>query len=341
MNNLLKKCIIPLLLCIFVVPGCARQQLSPQTEFIMGTVCTINLYEKGTRRIYQRIFNRLREIDLLMSANMAETQIEKINGQAGIAPVKVHKDVITVIEKALHFAEISNGSFDPTIGPIVKLWGIGFDYEHLPRQDEIDAILPLINWRDVQIDKQSNTVFLRRPGMGLDLGSIAKGYAADEAARIIREARIPGAIIDLGGNVFAFGVKQNNRPWVVGIQDPSGRRGSYIGVVELKNKTIVTSGVYERYFEQDGKRYHHLFNPKDGYPAENGLLSVTIITDHSIDADALSTCIFVMGYEKGKALVDSIDNAEALFIFEDFTIKGTAGAMEHFTLTDNSFTLVP
>jgi thiamine biosynthesis lipoprotein len=175
--------------------------------------------------------------------------------------------------------------------------------------------------------------------MGLDLGAIAKGYAADEAARIIREARIPRGIVDLGGNIFALGSKAGNRPWRVGIQNPLGPRGSYVGILEIRDKTLVTSGVYERYFEADGERYHHILSTRDGYPVRNGLLSVTIIARRSIDADSLSTGVFAMGYEPGKALVESLPDTEALFIFEDLRIRATAGALRDFTLTDTDFKL--
>jgi thiamine biosynthesis lipoprotein len=273
-----------------------------------------------------------------VSVTLEGTDLGEVNAQAGIAPVKVHEDVIEILETALRYAEISDGAFDPTVGPLVKLWGIGTEEPRLPGQDEIDAVLPLINWRNVRIDKQTSTVFLTRSGMALDLGAIAKGYAADEAVKIIRKRRIPRAIIDLGGNIFTYGVKADSSPWRVGIQEPSGGlRGSYIGIVEVRNKTMVTSGVYERYFEVDGKRYHHILSTRDGYPVENQLLSVTIITDRSIDADALSTGIFALGYEKGKALAESLENVEVLFVFEDFSVRGTSGILQNFTLTDDRY----
>jgi thiamine biosynthesis lipoprotein len=274
-----------------------------------------------------------------MSVNRTDTDLAAVNAQAGIAPVTVHGDVIEVIERALYYAEITGGAFDPTVGPLAALWGIGQEEARIPPEEAIAETLPLINWRDVRLDKEAGTVFLTRPGMALDLGAIAKGYAADEAARIIRSARIPRGIVDLGGNIFALGVKQGNQPWRVGIQNPLGQRGSYIGVLEVRDKTLVTSGIYERYFEAEGKKYHHILSTRDGYPVSKGLLSVTIIADQSIDADSLSTGVFALGYEKGRTLVESLDNTEALFVFEDLRIRGTAGALRDFTLTDTDFTV--
>jgi thiamine biosynthesis lipoprotein len=176
--------------------------------------------------------------------------------------------------------------------------------------------------------------------MCLDIGGMAKGYAADEAVRIIQRAGIPRAIVDLGGNIFAYGVKEGDQPWRVGIQNPSGLRNDYLGIIEVRNKTIVTSGVYERFLEEDGKRYHHILSSRDGYPVENGLVSVTIIAGSSMDADGLSTGVFALGYEQGKKLIDSLDDTDALFVFADNTVRGTAGALAHFTLTDTAYTLV-
>jgi thiamine biosynthesis lipoprotein len=207
---------------------------------------------------------------------------------------------------------------------------------------EIDALLPLIDRRAVEIDRRSMTVFLARPGMRLDLGAIAKGYAADEAVRIIQREHIARAMIDLGGNILVYGEKEDGSPWRVAIQNPAGERGDYIGIAAVRGtSSIVTSGVYERYIEVEGARYHHILSTETGFPVQNGLLSVTIIAESSLEADGLSTGIFALGYEKGKALVESLDNVEALFVFDDRTVRGTPGALAVFTLTSDAFTLVP
>ncbi len=326
-----------LLFLMFTLYSCAGEAPAPQTEFVLGTVCTVNLFAKGTREAYREIFERLREIEARMSANRDDSEIAEINRNAGIAPVRVHPDVIDVVSTALRYAELSDGAFDPSIGPLVKLWNIGSDDARLPAAAEIEAVLPLIDYRSVVVDAAAGTVFLKRPGMKLDLGAIAKGYAADEAARIIAKRRIPSAIVDLGGNVLAYGEKNGKESWRVGVQDPSSERGSHIGIVSVKNKTLVTSGVYERYFEADGVRYHHILDPKNGYPVENGLLSVTIVADRSIDADGLSTSVFALGPEKGRRLVESLSGVEAIFIFDDFAVRSTSGILRDFRLTDPRF----
>jgi thiamine biosynthesis lipoprotein len=329
-----------LFLTVYLVSAC-RKVPAPeaQTEFVLGTICSINLYEQGTQDVYQAIFNRLREIEDHMSANKAGTDVDRINQNAGIAPVQVHNDVIDVVQKALHYAELTNGAFDPSVGPLVSLWGIGFDNPKVPSEEELQQSLSLINWRDIIVDEKAKTVYLSHKGMKLDLGAIAKGYAADEVSRIIREAKIDKAIIDLGGNVIVIGSKEKNIPWRVGIQNTSGIRGEYLGIISASDKTFVTSGVYERYFEQDGNHSHHILSTENGYPINNDLLAVTIIADKSIDADALSTSIFALGYEKGYALAKSLPGVDALFVFTNKTLKGTPGTFKSFELTDETFTI--
>jgi thiamine biosynthesis lipoprotein len=321
-----------------LLSGCGKA-LPAQSEYVLGTVCTVNLYNGGTARIYGEIFARLREIEDRMSTTLPDSDVTIINQNAGIQPVAVHEDVIEVLEAALGYAELSGGAFDPTVGPLVNLWGIGQGGTRVPAEDEIRRALSLVNWRDVVIDPQAGTVFLQKTGMGIDLGAIAKGYAADEAVRIVKKNRVSGAIIDLGGNIFAYGEKEGKQPWRIGVQSPLADRGEYFGILELRNKTIVTSGVYERYLEIDGRRYHHILSTINGRPVETGLLSVTIITSRSMEADGLSTSVFALGYEKGAALIESIDGAAAIFVFEDMSVRGTRNALESFTLSDPAFRL--
>ena len=316
----------------------------------MGTVCGINLYQYGTEKLYQEIFERIREIDQTMSAREGIfyhqlSSVIEINKNAGIAPVKTGNDLLDVLEKAKYIAELSNGAFDPTIGPLVNLWGIGTDNERIPNPDEITQALSLINWQDLIIDREQGTAFLRRPGMELDLGGIVKGYAADEAAQIIKEAEVDHAVIDLSGNILAVGNsinkdwRGNNIPWRIGIQAPLKERGEFIGILSIADKTVVTSGVYERFFEFDGIRYHHILSTENGYPVDKGLLSVSIVTNSSIDADGFSTAVFALGFEQGLALLETIPDTGAIFIFDDQSVYITDNLKEIFTLTNDEYTV--
>jgi thiamine biosynthesis lipoprotein len=308
-----------------------------KTEFALGTKCTVRFFEKVNKSVYDDIFKRIREIENLMSINIPASDVSRINAAAGIQPVQVHGDVYKVIERALQYAQISGGAFDPTVEPLVSLWGIGDGNPRVPSQAEIEQVLPLVNWRNVELDAQTRSVFLTRRGMSLDLGAIAKGYAADEAAAIIKRAGIKRAIIDLGGNIVVLGERKDGNLWRVGVQNPNENRNEYIGILQITERSIVTSGIYERFFEEEGIRYHHIFSPSTGYPADNGLLSVTITAPNSMDADALSTTVFVLGFVRGSALIESLTETEAVFIFNDLSVRKTHGA--DFSLTDKTFWL--
>jgi len=327
--------------------------MNAQAELALGTICRVKLYEAGTPELYGRLFTRLAEIEALMSVNLPDSELSRINAAAGTAPVQVSPDLLAVLERALYFAGASGGGFDPTVGPLVKLWDIGSRSQDstpeppaeaasgitpLPSPGEITAALALVNWRNLILNRHAGTAFLTRPGMSLDLGAIAKGYAADELVRILDKEGVSGAVIDLGGNVYAHGTNPAGKrtPWRIGIQNPLDKRGAYVGIAELSDGSVVTSGVYERFFMSGGKRYHHILDTRTGYPVENGLLSVTISDASSMDADALSTAAFALGYEKGKALAEK-EGAGALFIFEDGSIRGGGELLEAFTLSDRSF----
>ena len=200
--------------------ACSRAEPS-RSEFVLDTLCIITLFDQATERLYRDVFNRLHEIEDRMSAHRDGAYVVRINEAAGIEPVQVPGDVFKVIERALYFAELSGGAFDPTIRPLLSLWDIRGSNPRVPSQEELDAVLPLVNWRNVELDRERSTVFLKQPGMALDLGSIAKGFAADEAAGIIRRARIRQAIVNLGGDVVTIGRKRDRNPWWIGLQNPT------------------------------------------------------------------------------------------------------------------------
>jgi thiamine biosynthesis lipoprotein len=322
--------------------SCSRNEPS-RTEFALGTICTVTLYDQGQARVYNNIFSRLHEIENLMSVNIPSSDISRINAAAGIESVQVHEDTFKVIKRAVYFASLTGGAFDPTVGPLVSLWDIGGINQRIPSQEEIEAVLPLINWQNIELNASTRNVFLTHPGMALDLGGIAKGYAADETLKIISAAGIDRAIINLGGDIITYGERRDRNLWRIGIQHPLEERGTVIGYLQIPAKTVVTSGIYERFFTENEMRYHHIFSPspglpgKPGYPAQSGLLSVTLISDTSMDADALSTAIFVLGYERGMALFGHLPGTDAVFIFEDRSIRATPGV--NFTLTDSAFRL--
>jgi thiamine biosynthesis lipoprotein len=324
------------LLALTACASVAAAEIS-RTELVIGTVCSVRLIEGGTAKTADEIFARLKKIEDTMSANKDGTEIAAVNSGAGGAPVKVSADTFYVIKKALEYAALTGGAFDPTVGPLVKLWDIGGDNPRIPQKQEIAAALKLIDYRTVQLDQAASTVRLPVKGMKLDLGAIAKGYAADEVELILERHNVKSAVVDLGGNVLVFGKKKDGTPWRVGIQDPKSTRGEYLGLVTGEAMTVVTSGIYERFFIENGVRYHHILDTKTGFPVSNGLVSVSIITTKSIDADGLSTSLFALGREKGLALVKTMPGVFVVFVDDKDKVYLSPGTEKMFKLTNSEY----
>jgi len=319
------------------------QEIKPviETTFLMGTLVKITIFDEvKDKQIFQKVFNRISEIEDRMTITEDNSEIIQLNNSAGKKYCKLSSDTFYVLEKGKYFSELSKGKFDITIGPLVKLWKIGTEQATLPEKTEIASILPLINYKNLLLDKDSLSAKLNTPGMIVDLGAIAKGYAADEAAKILKDAGIKHAIINLGGNILTLNTKPDGTYWRLGLQDPYEPRGDYMGIVKLNDQALVSSGVYERYFEFNGKRYHHILNPQTGYPEENSLLSVSIITKKSINADALSTTIFLLGLEEGMQMIENLSGTEAIFIASDNKVYVSSGINDkNFEITKDKFQL--
>jgi len=318
--------------------SCTKKCTQPVVveEFCMGTWVTVKAYGDGAKEAVDKVFDRIREIERKMTINSPGGEINELNEKAGSVGVKLSSDTMYVIEKALLYSKQSLGAFDITIGPLVKEWGVYTSNPKVPSEDEIRNLLNLVGYSDLIIDKDNGTAMLRKEGQIVDLGGIAKGYAGDEAVRILKEHGIKSACVDIGGNVVLLGKKPDGSNWLVGVQNPRGVSGSHICILELSDKTIVTSGDYERYFVKDNIKYHHIIDPRTGYPAKSGLLSATIVTEKSIDADALSTAVFVLGLDEGMKLVNSLDGVDAVLITEDKKVYVTDGLKGAFTMDDYS-----
>ena len=294
-----------------------------RTENVLGTLCTVNAFDDGTKKLYDGAFTLLRKIDSEFNVNDKTSFVSRVNEAAGLSPVAVSGSVFFVIKKALSYAEKSGGDFDPAIGPLVRLWGIGTENQKVPTKKEISEALPLVNWKNVILNEDEKTVYLAQKGMSLDLGGIAKGYAADVLAEYLSEKKVKRAVINLGGNVYALGSKPDGSKWRVGIKNPFENETEPCAVVEFeKNMSVVTSGSYERFMKVNGKTYHHILNPHTGYPAEGSVLGATIVNASSCDADALSTIAFIQGEKRfSEWSVDSV------FIKKDGTVSVSKNLM--------------
>jgi len=333
--------IILLFLLIFIFSGCRPENeeiIYERTGYALGTVNKIKIFDHGSEELLNVLFDRLNDIENKMSVNIEDSEVSTINKNAGVKPTKVSKETFGLIKKAVSFGELSRGAFDISLGPVIKLWGIGTENQRVPDKWEITKAVQLTGYKKIIIDSENQSIFLKDQGMGLDLGGIAKGYAADEIKGILKENNIKSAIIDLGGNIIVHGKKTDGTEWKVGIQNPYRERNDYLGVLNVSDKTIVTSGAYERFFIKDDVKYHHIFDGKTGYPCDNEVLAVTIVADISEDADALSTACFVLGVDDGMKLIDSLPGTGCIFVTKDNNIYISKELKDKFQLTSDLFT---
>lgn len=342
-STLLIIAVIAICFFIYIFKGNFNKGDYSQTYYDLNTVSEITLYnikESDSKEILKKCGDILLNIDNTMSKTREYSDVSKINEKAGEEYVKISDDTFEVIQKAIYFSNISDGVFDISIGPVIDLWGIGTDNARVPSNDEIQEKLALVNYKDISLNKEDKSVKLNKKGMEIDLGGIAKGYAADKLVEYLKSQNVDSAIINLGGNVFILGEKTKDTPFKVGIQDPTSEDGTSIANIAVSNQSVVTSGIYERYLKQDGVIYHHMIDPSTGYPFENNLSSVTIISSSSIVGDGLSTTTFGLGLEKGMKLIESLDDTDAIFITKDKKIYTTSNLKGKLNLKNDSFKLM-
>ncbi len=323
---------------LLAAAGCGGQAVPlSRTEFVLWTTCTVTLYDHTEQATLDAVFARLHEIHDRLSVNVPASELDAVSAAAGRSAVHVTDDAFLLIKEELRYSAYSDGLFDPTVGPLMKAWKMNTDQGHIPAPADITRALRLVNWHDVVMDDSAKTIYLKRPGMSLDAGGILKGYAADETARILSSRGVKSAMIDLGGDIMAMGSKLDGSPWRIGIQDPDSPRGVSFGTVEVMNKSVVTSGVYEHFFIQNGKRYHHIMDTRTGYPVENGLVAVTVVAPTSILADGWDTTLLCMGPARGLAIAKSM-GLDAILVSGDHKLYATDGMRKMLAITDPSFT---
>ena len=286
---------------LFFINSCNpnKEKMYKETRIALYTVVTVTVYSDSKQKANTAIDSTFKELDRLgrlLNFYSGDSEVSMINRYAGTEPVKVSKETLEVIDKALSISRSTDGAFDITIGAIVKLWD--FEKQILPDDKSIKEKLKLVGYKNVIVDKARSTVFLQKKGMQIDLGGIEKGYATDRAVNVLKQNGITAGIIAVGGEVKPFGIKPDGKPWRVGIKNPSqkGKEDEVFAIVNLTGKAISTSGGYEKFFVKDGKWYHHILNPATGYPAYE-CQSVSVIANDA--PDGFPTGIFVLGPQKG------------------------------------------
>ena len=276
----------------------------------------------------------------MLSMWRADSALSRLNAAAGTGPTGVPREIVEVLSRGLELAELSAGRYDPTVGPLVKLWGVGTENPRVPVPAEIARSLALLDWRGVAVDKEALTVTLPRQGMMIDFGSQAKGYAAMEAGRILASRGVKSAIVDLGGCVLALGSHPSGKPWRIGVQVPYAQRGAKIvGYFLARDALVSTSGIYERSFEAEGRTWHHIMDTVTGYPVENGLVSSTVLLNRKENADGPSLAALVLGPDAALAFADRM-GAAVVLIDREKRVRLSAAAKGIFILTDPSFSVI-
>ncbi len=298
-----------LLSSLLLFSGCQRKGYDRKQMLALGTVCTFQL-PKGTHAsVFQEIEAAIATVEDEISRTKETSQIAMLNKHKS---AKVDDMVLKLLKEGIAMAQESDGAFNPAIGKLTSLWGVATEHPRVPEEEEIQAVDTA--WSHITID--GNQVSIPE-NMEIDLGAIGKGYAADRVKEVLASHHITNALINLGGNIYAMGEKEEGVPWTIGLRDPNGSEGESFITLKVRNVSLVTSGAYERYFVQDGKRYHHILDSKSGYPAQSDLLSVSIIGPSSTLCDALSTTLFVLGSEKGLPLIATYPGYACVLVKKD------------------------
>lgn len=315
-----------LVLCLLLLTGCAPTvgEAGDTVQFFaMDTVMSVTVFdgEDGAAQAVQSLVDGL---DDKLSRTREDSELSRLNQSAGTgAAVTLSDPVYQLLETAVSLSRRTGGAFDPAIAPIMDAWGFTKEVYRVPDDEELESLLPLIDFSALQLE--NGAALLPVTGMEIDLGAIAKGYAGDAACDLLKtQYGVTSALVSLGGNITAIGVKPDGSNWRVAVRDPADAE-DYLGVLTLTDLTVSTSGGYERYFEQDGVIYHHIIDPLTGCPARSGLTSVSVVSASGITADALSTALFITGENAALALWRASDDFEAVLVREDGTVLVTEG----------------
>ena len=299
-------------------------------SFAMGTVISQQVYGEDGQAAIDEAIAKISYLERLLTFNDTQGDVYRLNNDAGKGYVELDPETVRIIEKAQQVAALSGGAFDITVGPLVKAWGIGTDGERIPSSQELDALRPLVGYQNVAIE--NNMVSIKR-GQMVDLGGIGKGYAGDAVIEVYKQHGIASAYVNLGGNVVTLGSKPDGSPWRVGIRDPRPAENGpelNLGIVKVIDKAVVTAGDDQRYFLAGGQRYHHILDPATGYPARSDLMSVTLVTDSSLDGDTLDTAVYILGLDQGRELLRQYGGVEAIFVTTDKKVYVTEGLKANF-----------
>lgn len=312
MKNL--KCLIYLFIPVFLISCATGGKRFKESKFLMGTIVEITTVgnESDCRQAMELAFGEIKRIDSLMNVYDEDSEISRINQAAGESAVAVSEDTFEVIDRAVEYADRTDGALDISVAPLMELWGFGSDKNQVPANGELKKRLSLVNYKNIIMDKSRSTVKLESPGMRIDVSGIAKGYAVDRAVQALKDAGVQSALVNAGGDIYAMSSPPGRDSWHIGIRNPRNR-ADLLGIVKLRDRAVATSGDYENFFEVDGKRYCHIIDPETGWPV-SGIMSVTIVASDTTGADALATAVFPLGAEGGMKMIEELEGVEGVIV---------------------------
>lgn len=288
-----------------------------ETRLLFDSEVYVEVHGWAARQVTTEVLNSMSQLDDKLNAYSDASEISRINMSAGLHPVEVSMATFEIVKKAIAVATLTDGAFDPTIGPIVQLWGISADGSHKPKPSgkQINETLHLVDYQRVILDEHTHSIFMTQAGMKLDLGAIAKGYAVEQGVKILRDKHIKSGLVSAGGNIYALGNKPNGEPWHIGIKNPHNN-SNQLDYVELHDTAIDSSGDYEQFYVEGDQKYTHIFDPHTGYPATS-VSGTSVLTDSPSMADALATAVFVLGVQSGLKIINNLPGTEGLIVSED------------------------
>ncbi|HTL61163.1 MAG TPA: FAD:protein FMN transferase [Nitrospira sp.] len=336
-------CLVPILCLSFSILSCTGMGPSAsslvtvkRTQLHMGTLVSITAVGPTAERANDAItagFQEVKRLEQLLSTWIPESELSRVNAAAGRTPVRVSLDTMVVVRKSLQVAEMTEGAFNIAIGPAVDAWSVSAE-PRLPTPEELAALKPLVDLKYVHADVSERTIYLQKTGMRIDVGGIGKGYAADQVVTVMKQAGAAAGVVALSGDIKTFGRLPDGAPFPVGIRHPR-KEGEIFAEIDLQDEAISTAGDYERFFEKDGVRYHHILDPHTLQPAR-GCQSVTVIAREGVMADGLDTGIFVLGADRGMELVERLADVEAIIVDRDGRVRISSGLRNRVRLSSES-----
>jgi thiamine biosynthesis lipoprotein len=317
--------LVALLVGCASVPAQSDPVVVKRAQMQMGTLVSITVVARNEAIAHAAAtagFAEIRRLEELLSTWISSSELSRVNASAGIKPIYVSTDTLAVVHRAMQAAEMTDGGFNIAIGPAVEAWSV-IDGQRIPAESELDALRPLVDLQAVHVDVREQTIYLDKAGMRIDVGGIGKGYAADQAVEALRRAGAIAGVVALSGDIKTFGRMPGGKKFPVGIQHPR-KDGSVLAWIDLEDEAISTAGDYERFFERDGVRYHHILDPRTLQPARS-CQSVTVVAREGIWADGLDTGIFVMGVELGMQLVEALPDVEAIIVDAEGHVHVSSG----------------